>query len=808
MSVDPDPLLAKLTLEQKVRLLTGADWWALHPEPAIGLRAIVVSDGPVGVRGTRNDEKDTSVSLPSATALAASWDPELLGRAARLLAAEARRKGVDVVLGPTVNLHRSPRGGRHFECYSEDPLLTAALGTAYVHALQECGVGATPKHYVANDSETDRLTVDVRVDERTLREVYLRPFEEMVRAGGAWLVMAAYNSVNGITMTEHPLLAEPLKGEWGFDGVVVSDWFAARSAGAAGAGGLDLVMPSDNTPWGDDLVAAVRAGDVSEAAVDDKVRRLLRLAARVGALAGGPPAAPVPPVPDPAAEVRAAAADGMVLLSNPDGVLPVDAGAVRRLALIGPHAVVARTQGGGSAHVNAPYTVSPLEGLRSALGDRVEVTHMPGATPDEGLIPVAAPLVSVPGTGEAGLLVEWLAGDGSVLGTDRRLSGALRYTSGDLPPGAARLRATGRLRADEPGEWRVGLTGIGHFTLAVDGETVYDEAVFPGGGDLVSVFADPPARAVTRTLAAGQELPVAMTYDLPAGIPATLCTLGYERPARDAAAELERAAAAARDADIAVVVVGTTERVESEGIDRTSLALPGNQDELVRVVAAANPRTVVVVNAGSPVIMPWRDEVAAVLLAWFGGQEMGHALADVLLGTAEPGGRLPTTWPAAEVDVPVLSTTPVDGRLEYAEGIHIGYRAWLRAGRTPAHPFGHGLGYTTWEYEDVAVVRDGDAVAARVTVRNAGARRGKEVVQAYLSRAQSAVERPAAWLAGFAVVRAEPGETVTLNVPLDRRAVAHWSPAEGAWRVEPGTFRLAVGRSVADIRLATDLAVD
>jgi beta-glucosidase len=802
MSQDLDALVAKLSLEQKVRLLSGADWWTLHPEPAIGLRPVVLSDGPVGVRGTRHADTDPSANLPSATAIAASWDLGLVARLAELLAAEARRKGVDVVLGPTVNLHRSPRGGRHFECYSEDPLLTAKLGTAYVRALQARGVGATPKHYVANDSEDDRFTVDVRVDERTLREVYLRPFEDLVREGGAWLVMAAYNSVNGATMTENRLLGAPLKREWGFDGVVVSDWLAARSTVEAGSAGLDLVMPSDNSPWGDELVAAVRNGVVSEQAIDDKVRRVLRLAERVGALDGAP--APEEPATEPAAALlREAAAAGAVLVTNRDGLLPLRPAELRRVAVVGPHAAHARTQGGGSAEVHPAYTVSPLAGLQQALAGQADVVHVAGVQLAEGLSPVAAPLVSYPGTGQPGVLVELLAADGTVLRSEHRHAGRLRYTSGDLPAGTARLRTTARLRADEPGEWRVGFIGIGHFTLAVDGQLVLDEDAYPDDLNPVSAFADPPQRNVTRTLAAGGTVDLVLTYDVPAGAPATLCTLGYERPARDAAAELAQAAGVARDADVAVVVVGTTERVETEGMDRRSLALPGNQDELVRAVAAANPRTVVVVCAGSPVEMPWRDEVAAVLLTWFGGQELGNGVADVLLGKAEPGGRLPTTWPVAEADVPVLDTTPAGGRLEYTEGVHIGYRAWLRAGRLPAYPFGYGLGYTTWAYESLVV----DGMTARVTVRNTGERAGKEVVQAYLSRPDGAVERPVRWLAGFAVGRAEPGETVTVDVPLDARAFAYWSVDAQAWVAEPGAFTLSVGRNVLDTPLVGEVPV-
>jgi beta-glucosidase len=387
--------LASLSLEQKVRLLTGADFWSLWPEPAIGLRRLVLSDGPAGVRGELWDERDPSANVPSPTALAASWDEARVERLGRLLAAEARRKGVDVLLAPTVNLHRAPYGGRHFECFSEDPLLTARIGVAYARGLQAGGVAACVKHFVANDSETDRFTVDVRVDERALRERYLAPFEPIVREAGVWAVMAAYNSVNGTTATEHPMLAEVLKDEWGFDGVVMSDWYAARSTEPAANAGLDLVMPGPGGPWGDRLVAAVRSGRVPEAAVDDKALRLLRLAARVGALEGIDPAVPpAEPWPDAkvAAELREGAAAGFVLLRNAevDGapLLPLEPQALRRVAVLGPNAEVARTLGGGSATVFPPYTASPLQGLKAALGPAVQVDHGRGARSTDRL-PVA-----------------------------------------------------------------------------------------------------------------------------------------------------------------------------------------------------------------------------------------------------------------------------------------------------------------------------------------------------------------------------------------------------------------------------------
>ena len=764
--------MAGLSLERKVRLLTGADSWTLPAEPAVGLRGLVLSDGPTGVRGTLRDERDPSLCLPSATALAATWDEELLAGAAGLLAAEARRKGVDVVLGPTVNLHRSPLGGRHFECYSEDPLLTARLGAAYVRALQALGVGACAKHYVANDSETERFTVDVRVGERALRELYLAPFEALVRAG-VWMVMAAYNSVGGSTMTESPLLDEPLKGEWGFDGVVVSDWTAARRTVESARAGLDLVMPGPDGVWGDALVEAVRDGRVPEGAVDEKLRRLLLLAERVSA-APAPPAVDAPPL------LRRLASTATVLCRN-DGLLPLDRASLRRVAVLGPNAAQARIQGGGSAGVLPTYTVSPLDGLRAELEPEVELVHAAGAFVGEGLEPLRGLTVRA----------RFLAADGSVLREEERRSAQLVWLGDPDLLRADSVELVGRFRAEEAGVHRLGVIGSGIHRLEAGGRVLLDEDVRPAEGT-------PPERFGEVELAAGEEVELRLVRRQRTPSRDAFVTLGVRRPRRAPDEELAAGVELARGADVAVVVVGTTEQVESEGFDRETIAVPGRQDELVRAVAAANPRTVVVVNAGAPVELPWRDEVAAVLICWFGGQELGNALADVLLGLAEPGGRLPTTWPAREEEVPVLSTRPGDGVLEYAEGIHVGYRAWLRAGRDPAYPFGHGLGYTRWEYESLQVAGG----EARVRVRNTGARRGREVVQAYLSRPGSAVERPVRWLAGFAVVEADPGEAVEAAVRLEPRAFEHWD--EG-WRREPGAFELAVGRSVSDLRLRAEV---
>ena len=765
--------LAALSLEQKARLLTGADFWALYDEPAIGLRRIVTSDGPAGVRGELWDEREPSANVPSPAALAATWDVGRVERLGRLLAFEARRKGVDVLLAPTVNLHRNPLGGRVFECFSEDPLLSGWIGAAYVRGLQSEGVAATVKHFVANDSETERFTLNAVVDERVLRELYLLPFELILEAW-PWAVMAAYNAVNGPTMTESPLLRDVLKAEWDWDGLVVSDWGAARSTEGAGNAAMDLAMPGPSGPFGDAMVAAVREGVVSEAAVDDKVLRLLRLAARVGALDG------VSTTPSPrnwsegelSTELRGCAAASFVLARNHGSLLPLQGGSLRRVAVLGPNAAVARTLGGGSATVFPTYTVSPLEGLRAAVD--AEFTHAPGVRAYTRL-----PVANVKAAD-----VRFIAADGTVLRAENREVGEFTWL-GTLDPAVAAIEVHTTLRADAAGEYTVGCSGPGRFQLSLRGTQVFDELLElrPDADPGEALFA-PPQHGVPVTLRACETLDVVLRRE--GGGEMVTFQLNFDPPFGDAGSELERAVQLAREADVAIVVVGTTAEVESEGFDRSSLALPGRQDELVRRVNQAQPRTIVIVNSGAPVLLPWLSEVPAVLLCWFPGQEAGNALADVLFGAAEPGGRLPTTWPASEDGLP--SVTPVDGVLEYAEGLSIGYRGPVE----PLLPFGHGLGYTNWEYLGM----EGSAVR----LCNAGTRRGREVVQVYASRPDSAVERPSRWLVGFAVVEAAPGEELVVDIPLSPRAFQHW---DNGWQTEPGSFTLEAGRSVADLRVST-----
>ncbi|WP_263731257.1 beta-glucosidase family protein [Cellulomonas sp. SG140] len=814
-------LAGTLTLEEKVALVVGAGLWTTTAIPRIGLRAMVLSDGPAGVRGIGPDA-GTSASFPAPTALAATWDVELADRVGTFFAAEAHRHGVDVVLAPQVNLQRTPVGGRHFECFSEDPLLTSLITVPLVDAAQRAGVAMCVKHFVANDSETDRTRYVSRVDERTLREVYLPPFEAAVRAG-AWSVMGAYSGVDdGVeaapALEHRHLLTQVLKDEWGFDGAVVSDWVATRSVAGAVRGGLDLQMPGPDGPWGDGLLDAVRAGVVAESELDDKVVRLLRLAQRVGALASDDdetdPVPAVIPLPDPAqvaAQLRALVTASMVVLRD-HGLLPLvgapgvpAAGpAPTRVALIGANAVEPFLQGGGSSMVAPDRRAVLADRLADALGVQVDV-HVGARSrlvpPDLDLAACTTP------DGTRGLRVELLDAQGTVL--DSRDVTTWNGWLTEPPAAAASVRLRTAIRLTEPGLHEIGVGTVGAHRLLVDGVTVSSSDHLVGAEVILDSTVNHPVPA-TLTVAGPATVHLDATVQAvhPVGYDSFARALLVHRVPGPSAARLrEDAVAAAAAADVAVVVVGTTEEVESEGWDRTSLALPGEQDALVDAVLAANPRTVVVVNAGAPVLLPWLDRAPCVVWGWLGGQEWPDAVADVLAGRAEPSGRLPWTLPARAQDVPVPDAVPVDGVVEYREGVHVGHRSWDLLDRTPAAPFGHGLGWTTWEHESATLADqapDG-SVELAVTVRNTGVRHGREVVQVYVEPPEGTPrgERPVRVLGGFAVVDAEPGVTTTVRVPVAVQAFRTWRA--GGWTVPAGTYRLRIGRSSRDLRLALDV---
>jgi beta-glucosidase len=805
-------LLSRLNLEEKVKLLTGRDLWSTWPLEKIGLRPIIFSDGPSGVRGEVWDERQPSMNFPSATAISSTWDPAIADRLGAASAVEARRKGIDVVLGPTINLHRSPLGGRHFEAFSEDPVLTGELAAAYVAGVQRNGVGATPKHYVANDSETDRFTVDVLVEDRPLRELYLLAFEKAIVESRAWLVMSAYNSINGATASENDLLETPLNSEWGFDGVVISDWTAVRSVNSARYQ-QDLAMPGPHGAWGESLVAAVREGSVNEASIDRKVLRILHLAARVGALEGFEPASAEPvDREDPVAFAREVSAAGTVLVRN-DGVLPLDPASVPKLAVIGHNALHARTQGGGSATVVPEKIVSPLEGLRSAFCG-ADVSYSLGAIVQEGVAELPLQQLQNPVTGEAGIRVSFLDANGDELSGEDRFSTSLVWFGGEAPIAESSiLQLETAFTPEESGAIRLGVATVGRCRIFVNESLLHEVTIEPHGNDFAEAFLAPPSSAVEVNATAGESLTIRVELDTRDRVgplaSALSIFLGTEPADSDPEALIAEAVAAARSADAAVVVVGTNSRVESEGYDRTTLSLPGLQDRLVSAVAAANPRTIVVVNSGAPVLLPWRNEVAATLIGYFGGQEFGNAIADVITGRTEPGGRLPTTWPATQEDVPIINVTPTDGgQLSYTEGIHIGYRAWLKAGTKPAYEFGSGLGYTTWTVDAVdgpAQVSFGEILPLKITTTNTGHRTGKQVLQVYAAKPDSAVDRPVRWLVASAPVYATAGMTVNTEINVPTRLLAHW---DNGWQYETGTYRLYIGTSVEDLPMTTEITLE
>lgn len=823
---DVRALLDQLTLDEKAALTAGSGSWHTTPVERLGIGRLKVTDGPTGARGDGQSGR-TATCFPVGVALGASWDVELLSRIGAALADEARSKGSGVLLGPTVNLHRLPLAGRNFECYSEDPELTGRLAAAFISGLQANGVGACLKHFVANDSEFERYTISSEVDERVLRELYLRPFEHVVRAGGLaspWSIMASYNRVNGTWSCEHRwLLTDLLRDEWGYDGVVVSDWYAVNETDRTAVSGLDLEMPGPGEHLGPKVAEAVRDGRVPEAELDVSIARLLQLLVRTGVIEpDGSPGAHAADAEAPeraddrddlAALAREAAAAGMVLLRN-DGVLPLGpglgAGTVRSVAVIGPNAEVGRHQGGGSSEVRSRPVTQPLDALRTRLGELgVTITHAPGCVAHRFLPVVTAATWRTPWEDDdpaaRPVTLEYFAStdlSGAPVQERRVANMGAAWFGHNVPgmdPEHFSCRYTATYVARRAGVHRLGCSGIGRTRISVDGAVVADQWGPPVLGP--SMFGWGTDEVVGEVeLHEGQEVTITLDYARDGDGRLAAVRMGLLEPVGDLLGE---AVAAARSADVAVVIVGSSPDCESEGYDRAGLHLAGEQDALVAAVAAANPNTVVVVNAGSAVAMPWADDVAAVLQVWFGGQAFGDALADVLVGDVEPGGRLPSTFGHRLEDWPGWLSYPGEGgKVHYAEGVFMGYRGFDELGIEPRFCFGHGLGYTTWSMSDLSVTtRDDGGADVAVTVTNTGTRAGATVVQVYVADDEATVRRAPRELAGFAKVRLGPGESDRVGVVLDERAFAFWHPAERRWLVEPGSFTVHVGWSSRDLPL-------
>ncbi len=802
MSRDIAALVASMTVEEKAAFTAGADLWTLVANERVGIPPIRVTDGPNGARGSAlfGLGGETAVCAPCGSALGATWDPDLVERVGVMLGEEALTKACRVLLAPTVNLHRSPLGGRNFECYSEDPLLSGKTAAAFVRGVQSQGVVTTVKHFAGNDAEFERHTINSVIDARTLRELTLVPFELAVREGGALGIMTAYNRLNGPHCSEHhQLITEILRGEWGYEGFVLTDWLSAGSTVGSSAAGLDLEMPGPGAFYGKLLGDAVAAGDVPEAELDEHVTHLLQVFDRIGALDDDPDWASTSiDRPEHRVLAREAAVAATVLLRN-DDILPFDRFAVRTLAVLGPNAERPQMMGGGSANLAPHYEISLLDAVRDKLGASVDVQYARGVDIDRTTAPLYAPFE-----------IEYFTGSevsGDPVARGRYRNGKLLVVD-PLPAGVDpknfSFRATATYVPDETGTHTFALVQMaGRGRILLDGEVLLDGVANPPGpGTEFFGFASAEALAPVE-LEAGRAVEVVVEFAVaPDSFFLRGMKVGHRRPSPPDL--LDRAVAVAAAADAVIVMVGTNDDWETEGEDRTSMDLPGRQDEMVARAVAANPNTVVIVNTGSPVTMDWADAAPAIVQAWFGGQEMGNALADVLFGDAEPGGRLPTTFPERLEHNPSYGNFPGEfGELRYGEGVLMGYR-WYEARHLPTRfPFGHGLSYSTFAFGEPVVHVDGDVVTVRVEVANTGDRSGAEVVQCYVAPPTSSrVIRAPKELKAFTKVQLDPGETTTVELTLDARAFAYWDPSAGEhgdWRVDPGTYEVHVGRSSADI---------
>lgn len=790
-----DPLIAALTLEEKVAMCAGADLWTSTAVPRLGIPAFKMSDGPNGVRGAG---RTPGTCFPVGTALGASWDVELLAEVGRALAQECRDKDVDVLLGPTINLQRSPLAGRNFECYSEDPHLTAELACAYTRAVQAEGVAVCLKHFAGNESEFHRHSINVVIDPRTLRELYLLPFERAVREAGAWAVMSAYNRLNGVYCSANRwLLGDLLKGEWGFDGVVISDWGGTYSTVEPALAGLDLEMPGPAQRMGDKLLEAVRSGEVPESVLDDKVQRQLQLMRRTGRIQRPEQAEERPSEHAELAE-RAAVA-GMVLLKNRGDLLPLSG--VRSLAVIGPNAVAPQIQGGGSSRVNARVDAA----LDVALARQgFDVSVHAGCLAHRYL-----PLLEGAWSAEFFAGFEWA---GEAVHRSRPKRGELTFFGAfhAAVPADFSVRMTLRFTPRVTGCHQFSLISAGLSRLYVDDVLLLDN--FSGWQAGTTFYGSGSQELIASLdLIAEREVTIRVDYSRETRPRLGGLRVGLLEP--EVEDLMAAAVAAAEQADAVVLLAGLNGEWETEGVDRVDMHLPGRQLELIRRVSAVNPRTVVVLNAGSAVTMAdWIHSVPAVLQIWYPGQAFAGALAAVLSGAAEPGGRLPTTFPDRYEDHPALFHYPGDrSEVRYGEGLFMGYRGYDRRGLAPAFPFGHGLGYTRFELlQDGAASLVEQAVHWTLRLRNGGLRAGTTVVQLYLApldmgAAGRRLMRPPKSLCAFRKVTVDAGSETELafRVPLAR--LTCFDPQREAFVLEPGRYRLLAGFSAADLRLDTEL---
>ena len=795
-------LADQMTLEEQVSILSGEDFWSLPAVERLGIGKLRVTDGPNGARGGGSLIGGVkSASFPVGIALGATWNVNLVREIGAALADEVKSKQAHMLLAPTVNIHRSVTNGRNFECYSEDPILSGELAVAYIVGLQGEGIGATVKHFVGNESEIERTTMSSEIDERALREIYLIPFEWAVKKAHTWGVMSSYNRLNGTFTSEHNwLLTDVLRKDWGYDGIVMSDWFGSHSTAETVNAGLDLEMPGPPRDRGQKLIEAVKSGAVSAATLRQRVIAMLRLMERAGSLDDHREFKEAAnDRPEHRALIRRAGAEAAVLLKN-NGALPLKGDG--SIAVIGPNAKTAQIMGGGSAQLNAHYRVSPWEGLVAAIGED-RLTYTPGCT-NHRFEPLLRGAFKVEYFAN-----EKLAGEPVHVGSQEDATAFWigHVAEGKVDPLHFSARLTGSFTPEQSGEHRVGIYSAGFAQVFVDGKLIADAMTNWTKG---RTFFEEGCDEVVGTvqLEAGKTYEVVITF-----VTKDFATLGLAAFAagiglplgNDAITEAVRLA---RNADTAIVFVGRNGEWDTEGSDLSSIELPGRQNELVAAIAHANPNTIVVLQTGGPVEMPWIGSIAALLQAWYPGQEAGNAIADVLTGTAEPSGRLPQTFPIRWADNPAHSQDRevypgLEGKVRYEEGIFVGYRHYDRLGMTPLFPFGFGLGYASFELgglmvDDARFEADG-VVTVGVTVTNVSEREGSAVVQLYVSDDAASDPRPAKELKAFGKVKLGAGESREVSLTLDARAFAYYRVEAKHWLVEDGNFTLRVGLSSAEL---------
>ncbi|GAA5851026.1 hypothetical protein JCM8547_009158 [Rhodosporidiobolus lusitaniae] len=840
--VDVEAKLKELTPSQKIKLLGGKDFWQFEDVPSAGIPPIRTSDGPNGVRGRNFFNGVPASCFPCGTGLAASFDTDMMQRVGNALGDECRAKAAHVLLGPTVNIQRSPLGGRGFESYSEDPHLSGHIAAAYVNGLQEKGVAACIKHFVTNDQEFERFSMDSVVSQRALREIYLEPFRLAVKHANPKSFMTSYNKLNGKHCSESKDLLEGiLRGEWNWNGLVMSDWTGVYSVDESIKAGLDVEMPGPPVMRGSTVNRAMGAGKLFEEDLDDRVRNLLNLLnfaidSKIPFYAEEDSV----DTPELRALLREAAANGVVLLKNDKQVLPLSEASVRgkKIAVIGSNAKVAFPSGGGSASLAATYTVSPLEGI-------TEVAEKLGATVDfhTGVaafryVPLLDPYMTNPNTKEAGAVVQLYDGlpDESFFTSAESLGkpayevdtkSSLCFMIDGIPwdqlGSEVRARYATTFTPDISGSWTFGLGSIGWSSLFIDGKRVIENVESFKNGELFFNMGSEERRAEI-TLEAGKEYALEVrTYLDPSTLGATPFAIKSSfrigafptivpEQARKEAADL------AGKSDLAILVVGTNPDWESEGFDRKDAKLPGASDELVKAVLAANPNTIVVNQSGTPVEFPWIKDADTLVQAFFGGNELGNGLADVLFGKVNPSAKLPLSFPVRLEDNPAYhsfgNTGETPGKILYGEGIYVGYRHYDRSRITTAFPFGHGLSYTSFDVSSLSTskVSESGDLTVSFSVKNTGSVDGAEVVQVYIAAPAdgSRIQSPVKELKGFKKVSLKAGEEKKVDVQLSREAFSYWNEHYGKWIAPAGAYKVLVSTSSAekDIKLTGEVKVE